>query len=71
MQTEISNHALARLQDAIDDCDIIAHPEGDVASLALNMMENPIAIVGPDELMPAINRFKNQLNENSSRFAKN
>ncbi len=70
LQTEISNHALARLQDAIDDCDIIAHPEGDVASLALNMMENPIAIVGPDELMPAINRFKNQLNENSSRFAR-
>lgn len=70
LQTEITSDALQRLQNAVEDCDIIAHPEGDVASLALNMMENPIAILGPNELMPAINRFKNQLNENSSRFAR-
>ncbi len=70
LQTEISEHALMRLQLAIEDNDIITHPEGDVASLALNLMQNPIAILGPDELMPAVNRFKNQLNENSSRFAR-
>jgi hypothetical protein len=58
------------LQEAVEDSDIIAHPEGDVASLALNMIENPIAILGPRELLPAINRFKNQLNENSARFAR-
>jgi glucose/mannose-6-phosphate isomerase len=70
LQTEISDDALLRLQEAVDDCDIIANPEGDVASLALNMLENPIAILGPNELLPAINRFKNQLNENSARFAR-
>ena len=59
-----------RLQLAVEDNDIITHPEGDVASLALNLMQNPIAILGPEELMPAVNRFKNQLNENSSRFAR-
>ena len=70
LQTEISEESLRRLQDAVDDNDIIEHPEGDVASLALNLMQNPIAILGPEELMPAMNRFKNQLNENSSRFAR-
>ena len=59
-----------RLQVAVEDNDIITYPEGDVASLALNIMKNPIAIVGPNELMPAVNRFKNQLNENAARFAR-
>ena len=53
-----------RLQLAVEDNDIITHPEGDVAS-SLNLMQNPIAILGPEELMPAVNRFKNQLNENA------
>jgi glucose/mannose-6-phosphate isomerase len=70
VNVEITDEALIRLQQAVDDSDIITHPEGDVSSLALNMMENPIAILGPNELMPAINRFKNQLNENSARFAR-
>ena len=70
LQSEITDEALDRLQEAMNDSDIITHPEGDVASLALNMMENPIAILGPSELLPAINRFKNQLNENSARFAR-
>ena len=70
LQTEISDEALSRLQVAVEDCDIISNPEGDVASLALNMLENPIAILGPSELLPAISRFKNQLNENSARFAR-
>ena len=34
------------------------------------MVENPIAIIGPSELSPALCRFKNQLNENSARFAR-
>ena len=70
LQTEITEQALERLQLAVEDNDIITYPEGDVASLALNLMQNPIAIVGPNELMPAVNRFKNQLNENSARFAR-
>jgi len=70
LQTEITDQALQRLQNAVEDNDIISHPEGDVASLALNLMQNPIAILGPSELMPAVNRFKNQLNENSARFVR-
>ena len=70
LQTEITEQALERLQVAVEDNDIITYPEGDVASLALNLMQNPIAILGPNELMPAVNRFKNQLNENSARFAR-
>lgn len=70
LQTEISDDALMRLQVAVEDNDIITHPEGDVASLALNIMKNPIAIIGPNELMPAVNRFKNQINENAARFAR-
>ena len=34
LQAEISEHALMRLQLAVEDNDIITHPEGDVASLA-------------------------------------
>ncbi len=70
LQCEITDSALERLQEAVEDSDIISHPEGDVASLALNMMEYTIAILGPEELSPAINRFKNQLNENAARFAR-
>lgn len=70
LRCELTENALERLQEAVKDSDIISHPEGDVASLALNMIENPIAILGPDELLPVINRFKNQLNENSARFAR-
>ncbi len=70
LQSGITDDTLIRLQQSVSDNDITLHPEGDVASLALNMMENPIAILGPNELMPAINRFKNQLNENAARFAR-
>jgi len=60
----------ARLQKACDGFDILNDPEGDVAQLALCMLERPIALLGPTELQPALNRFKNQLNENSARFAR-
>ena len=59
-----------RLQKACDGFDILNDPEGDVAQLALCMLERPIALLGPTELQPALNRFKNQLNENSARFAR-
>ncbi|MBP78244.1 MAG: hypothetical protein CL926_03095 [Deltaproteobacteria bacterium] len=60
----------ARLQAASDGFDILNDPEGDVAQLALCMLERPIALLGPTELQPALNRFKNQLNENAARFAR-
>ena len=59
-----------RLQLAVEGFDILNDPEGDVAQLALCMLERPIALLGPTELQPALNRFKNQLNENAARFAR-
>jgi glucose/mannose-6-phosphate isomerase len=70
LPNSIEESSLMRLRDAIDNCNILNDPEGDVASLALNMLDAPIAILGPDELSPALNRFKNQINENSARFAR-
>ncbi len=70
LPNRISEESLARLAMAVEDCDITTHPEGDVASLALNLMQSPIAILAPSELEPAMIRFKNQLNENSARFAR-
>jgi glucose/mannose-6-phosphate isomerase len=60
---------LQRLQQAINGFDIINDPEGDIVQLAMSMVERPISIMGPTELSPALTRFKNQLNENSARFA--
>jgi len=70
LPNRIDEAALMRLRDAMGNCNILNDPEGDIASLALNMLEAPIAILGPDELSPALNRFKNQINENSARFAR-
>lgn len=61
---------IARLREACDGFDIIKDPNGDLVELASFMVDNPIALVGPTELLPALNRFKNQLNENSARFAR-
>lgn len=61
---------LERLQQACDGFDILEDPEGDVAQLALCMLERPIALLGPSELQAVLNRFKNQLNENAARFAR-
>lgn len=61
---------LERLEIACSGFDIINDPSGDLVELASFMESHPIAIVGPTELMPALNRFKNQLNENSARFTR-
>ena len=50
--------------------DIVAHPEGDIAMLAASLVERPMAVAGPTELAPALNRFKNQMNENAGRFVR-
>ena len=34
------------------------------------LREHPIALLGPTEMQPALVRCKNQLNENSGRFAR-
>ena len=61
---------LQRLQKAMEGFDLLNDPEGDIAQLAMCMVERPIALLGPTELTPVLNRFKNQLNENSARFAR-
>ncbi|MDA0649041.1 MAG: hypothetical protein O3B00_05470 [archaeon] len=61
---------LNRLQQAIDGFDILKDPEGDLVQLAMAMVDRPISILGPNELSPALTRFKNQLNENSARFVR-
>ena len=50
--------------------DVIGQPEGDIALLAAGLMEQPLAVIGPTELAPALNRFKNQMNENAARFVR-
>ena len=59
-----------RLQAHNDHFDVIAQPEGDIALLATSLMEHPLAVIGPTELAPALNRFKNQINENAARFVR-
>ena len=61
---------LDRLDKVVEGYDILHDEEGDINSLAMVMLDKPISILGPTEMMPALTRFKNQLNENSSRFAR-
>ena len=67
---KIEPEAFVRLQASVENYDIMNDPEGDIASLALNLLEAPITILSPEELCPALNRFKNQINENSARFVR-
>ena len=61
---------LERLAANNQHFDVIAQPEGDIALLATGLMEQPMAVIGPSELAPALNRFKNQMNENAARFVR-
>lgn len=59
---------LQRLTLINEQFDVLQDPEGDIALLASTMMDRPLSVVGPTELTPALNRFKNQINENAARF---
>ena len=61
---------LERLQSVVDDYDFISKQDSEFIELIAFLATQPIALLGPTELMPALNRFKNQLNENSARFAR-
>lgn len=61
---------LSRLQLVVNDYDFINNDESDVMELISYMETQPISLLGPTELTPALNRFKNQINENSARFAR-
>ncbi|MDP6870065.1 MAG: SIS domain-containing protein [Candidatus Poseidoniaceae archaeon] len=70
LNSVLDEEEMKRLSLAIENSDIVKYPHGDVASLALNLINNPIAIIGPRELEPALTRFKNQINENAARFVR-
>ena len=61
---------LQRLAANNEHFDVLSQPEGDIALLAAALMDQPIAVVGPLEMAPALNRFKNQMNENAARFVR-
>ena len=61
---------LERLQSVVDDYDFFSKQDSEFIELIAFLATQPIALLGPTELMPALNRFKNQLNENSARFAR-
>lgn len=61
---------LNRLQSIVHDYDFINNADTDVVDLISCMARQPIALLGPTEITPALNRFKNQLNENAARFAR-
>jgi glucose/mannose-6-phosphate isomerase len=61
---------LKRLQANNEHFDVLTQPEGDIALLATSLLDRPIAVLGPTEMGPALNRFKNQMNENAARFVR-
>ena len=69
---ELSNdeEMLARLQATIEEYDFINNENLDLIELCNIITTQPISLLGPTELQPALIRFKNQLNENSARFAR-
>lgn len=61
---------LDRLEANSAHFDVLKHPEGDIAMLAASLVDRPLAVIGPTELLPALTRFKNQMNENAARFVR-
>ena len=61
---------LVRLEYACQANDFRNESGVALLDLALALREHPISLLGPTELQPALIRFKNQLNENSGRFAR-
>ena len=70
-QTDHEREAmLQRLEANNEHFDVLKQPEGDIALLAAGLLNQPLAVIGPSELAPALNRFKNQMNENAARFVR-
>ena len=59
-------HEMALLDDG-GEAEIWSGPG---ATLAASLIDRPLAVIGPTELSPALNRFKNQMNENAARFVR-
>ena len=61
---------LVRLEYACQTNDFRKPSGAPLLDLAMAMKEHPLSLLGPSEMQPALIRFKNQLNENSGRFAR-
>jgi len=61
---------LVRLEYACQSNDFRQASGVALLDLAMALREHPISLLGPTEMQPALVRFKNQLNENSGRFAR-
>ena len=61
---------LVRLEYASQSNDFRKSSGIPLLELAMALKDHPIALLGPTELQPALIRFKNQVNENSGRFAR-
>ena len=61
---------LVRLDYACQTYDYRKPSGAPLLDLAMAMKEHPLSLLGPSEMQPALIRFKNQLNENSGRFAR-
>lgn len=61
---------LVRLEYACQSNDFRKPSGAPLLDLAMAMKEHPLSLLGPTEMQPALIRFKNQLNENSGRFAR-
>lgn len=61
---------LVRLEYACQSNDFRNASGVALLDLAMALREHPISLLGPTEMQPALVRFKNQLNENSGRFAR-
>ncbi len=62
-------HMIDRLNKHISEADFL-NGDSDVANLAAELLERPIAVVAPSELTGPAERMRNQINENSARFAR-
>tara|TARA_B100001996_G_scaffold253590_1_gene196869 strand:- start:1264 stop:2349 length:1086 start_codon:yes stop_codon:yes gene_type:complete len=61
---------MVRLHYASESNDFRKDEGRDILELAQVLATQPLALLGPQELQPVLNRFKNQMNENSGRFAR-
>lgn len=61
---------MVRLHRASDSNDFRTDSGKDILSLAQALSGRPLALLGSQELQPVLIRFKNQINENSGRFAR-
>ena len=69
-QLEAREAMMVRLEYACQSNDFRKPSGAPLLDLAMALMDHPIALLGPNEMQPALVRFKNQLNENSGRFAR-